>query len=378
MKKLFIVGIATILAACESLNPFASGVVIEEAPQFANTIDVKTAWQGNVGESGKNILRLAILSKSVVAASAKGEIKAFDKANGNVLWEKNLVDTVISAGVGGDEELIFVGSNKGEVFAFSAEKGEEVWKTKVSSAVVQTPVSTPAGLLVKSADERIFLLNRQNGERLWFYQHSIPTLQVRDSAMPVFAGGFIFAGFEGGKLVALSTENGLPVWQGQVAIPKGANELDRLTLVATPLVEGEVLCAAAFQGQVACFNMMQGGLQLWAKKIGSAKALASDHQALFVSEDSGVLYALNKHTGATLWKNEALVTRNPSAAAVGAGSVLVVGDLDGFVYVLDTASGKFLAKIETDRTAILAPIVYNDGKFWLQTEGGRVIALDVL
>lgn len=378
MKKIFIVGITTILAACESLNPFSSGVVIEEAPQFANTIDVKTAWQGNVGESGKNILRLAILSKSVVAASAKGEIKAFDKANGNVLWEKNLVDTAISAGVGGDEELIFVGSNKGEVLAFSAEKGEEVWKTKVSSAVVQTPVSTPAGLLVKSADERIFLLNRQNGERLWFYQHSIPTLQVRDSAMPVFAGGFIFAGFEGGKLVALSTENGLPVWQGQVAIPKGANELDRLTSVATPLVEGEVLCAAAFQGQVACFNMMQGGLQLWAKKIGSAKALANDHQALFVSEDSGVLYALNKHTGATLWKNEALVTRNPSAAAVGAGSVLVVGDLDGFVYVLDTASGKFLAKIETDRTAILAPIVYNDGKFWLQTEGGRVIALDVL
>ena len=379
MKKLAILAAAIALCGCEALqsfNPFYSGAKIEDAPQFANTREVKKNWTAEVGESGKNILRLGVLGERLIAAGMEGKIKAFSKG-GALLWEKTLENISISAGVGADEELVFVGSNKGDVFALSALTGEEVWKTKLSSAVVQTPVSTPIGVLVKSADERIFLLNRQTGERVWFYQHTIPTLQVRDSAVPVFAGGFIFAGFDGGKLLALSPETGLPIWQGQVAVPKGANELDRLTAVATPLVEGEVLCATAFQGQTACFNMMQAGVQLWAKKIGSAQALSSNHSALFVSDDSGVLYALDKTTGATLWKNDSLVTRNPSAIAVG-NDVLAVGDLEGYVYFLSAENGQFLAKVETDGKPILAPITFDNGQFLLQTEGGRIVALEVL
>ncbi len=379
MKKrvfLMLLG-AFLLSGCEvlqSFNPFYSGVKIPDAPEVKATREVKIAWTKNIGESGKAILRPAVLNDKIFAASFLGKIKAFQ--NNALLWEKKL-DSLISAGVGLDPELLFIGGEKGEVWALLAENGETLWKTQLSSEVVQTPVSTPAGVLVKTADERLFLLNRQNGKTLWFYQHTLQTLQVRDASLPIFAGGFIFAGFSGGKLLALSPENGAPIWQGQVAIPKGATELDRLTQVATPLSLGESLCAAAYQGQVACFNMMQGGQLLWSKKIGSANALGADGATLYVSDDWGIVHALNRQTGASLWKNEKLKMRNPSALTEG-GGVLGVADLEGILYFLNPQNGEFLAKLKTDGSPIVAPLLYENGQFVAQTAKGNLFVVEIL
>ena len=296
--------------------------------------------------------------------------------NGNKLWENHL-NTTLSAGVGFDEELIFVGSQKGQVWALNADDGKILWQAQLSSEVVQKPVSTPVGVVVKTADERLFLLNRQNGKRLWFYQHPMQTLQVRDSAHAVFAGGFIFAGFSSGKLIALSPDNGAPVWQGQVAIPKGSNELDRLSQVSTPLSIEEILCAAAYQGQVACFNMMKGGTLFWQRKIGSVNALSFDLHHLYVSDDKGVLHALNRQTATTVWQNTQLKTRNPSSITEGAG-IWALGDSEGFVYFLNPENGQFLAKIKTDGSAIQAPILFDNGQFIIQTTDGLILSVEVL
>lgn len=376
-KNLFLLLSVSVLSACsvmQSLNPFAPNVKMEKSPVVHNQKEVKTVWSVQVGSGGKNVFHPAFLKERVFAANQKGQVVAFQ--NGNKLWENHL-NTTLSAGVGFDEELIFVGSQKGQVWALNADDGKILWQAQLSSEVVQKPVSTPVGVVVKTADERLFLLNRQNGKRLWFYQHPMQTLQVRDSAHAVFAGGFIFAGFSSGKLIALSPDNGAPVWQGQVAIPKGSNELDRLSQVSTPLSIEEILCAAAYQGQVACFNMMKGGTLFWQRKIGSVNALSFDLHHLYVSDDKGVLHALNRQTATTVWQNTQLKTRNPSSITEGAG-ILALGDSEGFVYFLNPENGQFLAKIKTDGSAIQAPILFDNGQFIIQTTDGLILSVEVL
>ena len=98
---------------------------------------------------------------------------------------------------------------------------------------------------------------------------------MRSAAPPVFAERFVFAGFPGGKLVALALQNGAPVWEGPVASPKGATELDRVAdIVSVPVIDGRQICSVAFQGRVACFDMGQGGALIWARDISSAAGLA--------------------------------------------------------------------------------------------------------
>jgi outer membrane protein assembly factor BamB len=42
-------------------------------------------------------------------------------------------------------------------------------------------------------------------------------------------GGFVFAGFSGGKFVALALTNGGLRWEGTVSVPKGTTGAERVT-----------------------------------------------------------------------------------------------------------------------------------------------------
>jgi outer membrane protein assembly factor BamB len=165
----------------------------------------------------------------------------------------------------------------------------------VSSEVLAAPVVGDDGVAVKSGDNQVFLLDAGDGGRKWVYQRATPPLSVRGAGSPVFADRYLFVGYPGGKLVALSLQNGAPVWEGAVALPKGATELDRVAdVVASPVVDGRQICAVAFQGRVACFDMGQGGAMVWSRDISSVAGLAMDGRYLFVTDDKGRRHALDR------------------------------------------------------------------------------------
>jgi outer membrane protein assembly factor BamB len=47
-----------------------------------------------------------------------------------------------------------------------------------------------------------------------------------------------------------------------------------------------MICAAAFQGRVSCFDLGSGSL-VWAREISSAAGLAIDSRYVYVSDDKG-------------------------------------------------------------------------------------------
>ena len=110
--------------------------------------------------------------------------------------------------MGANNRLVVVGTSKGDVLAFSAEDGKPVWQAKVTSEVLAAPTVGDQGVAVKSGDNRVFLLDASDGGRKWVYQRSTPPLSIRSAGSPVFADQYIFVGFPGGKLVALSIQNG--------------------------------------------------------------------------------------------------------------------------------------------------------------------------
>ena len=63
----------------------------------------------------------------------------------------------------------------------------------------------------------------------------------------------------------MAAENGAPIWEGIIATPKGATELERITdVLARPLIlQNGQLCAIAYQGKISCFNMLRGAETLW-------------------------------------------------------------------------------------------------------------------
>lgn len=368
-------GCATVSDTIDSLNPFTSSAP-KMAPlkPVANQMALRSLWSVSAGKAGDYVFTPAIVGNAVYVAGQDGVISKLD--DGKPVW-KIKAGQPLSAGVGASSRLVVVGTPKGEVLAFSADDGKPLWQARVSSEVLAAPVIGEDGVAVKSGDNRVFLLDAGDGGRKWVYQRSIPSLAVRSAGTPVFSDRYVFVGFPGGKLVALSIQNGAPVWEGAVALPKGATELDRVAdIVASPVIDGSQVCAVAFQGRVACFDLGQGGAMIWSRDISSSVGLALDGRYLFVTDDKGAVHALDRLSGSSLWKQDRLLNRRVTGPVVRRGLV-AVADAEGIVHFLSREDGSFVARQKTDGKPVRTPLQLLGSEFLVQTSGGSVSAIEV-
>ncbi|MBS1144378.1 MAG: bamB [Proteobacteria bacterium] len=367
-------GCATVSDAFDSINPFASsGPKMGPLLPFSATAEVRTAWSTSIGKAGDYTFTPAVVGSSVFVANRNGTLSKLE--DGKAVWKID-VGQPLSAGVGASSRLLVVATSKGDVLAFSPEDGKALWQARVSSEVLAAPVVGDDGVAIKSGDNRIHLLDSGDGGRKWVYQRSTPTLSVRSAGVPVFADRYIFIGYPGGKLVALAVQNGAPVWEGAVALPKGATELDRVAdIVAPPIVDGRQICAVAFQGRVACFDMGQGGAMMWSRDLSSVVGMAMDSRYLFVADDKGVVYAMDRQSGSSLWKQDKLKNRRLSPVVVHRGLV-AVADAEGIVHFLSREDGSFAARQKTDGTPIRAALQGLGNGVLVQTAGGTVSAIE--
>lgn len=368
-------GCATISDGLDAINPFSSsGPKMAPLPPLKPTADVRTAWSASIPKAGDYSFTPAVVDNIVYAAGAKGALSRIE--DGKVVWKID-AGQPLSAGVGANHKLVAVATPKGEVLAFAADDGKPLWKAKVSSEVLASPVVGDDGVVVKSGDNQVFLLDTVDGGRKWAYQRATPPLSVRSAGSPVLADRYVFVGYPGGKLVALAIQNGAPVWEGTVALPKGATELDRVAdVVAPPVVDGRQICAVAFQGRIACFDMGQGGAMVWSRDISSVSGLAMDGRYLFVTDDKGTVYGLDRLSGSSLWKQDKLKNRRLSAPVIRRGLV-AVADAEGMVHFLSREDGSFAARQKTDGTPVRAPLQALGSAVLVQTTGGEIDAIEV-
>jgi len=174
--------------------------------------------------------------------------------------------------------------------------------------------------------------------------------------------------------VALALEGGALRWEATVSDPKGATELERVTdVVGDPVVVGREVCAAAFQGRVACFDAQNGNL-VWARDISSVSGVGADARYAFVADERGAVHALDRTNGRSLWKQDRLAHRQLSRP-LPLGEQIAVGDLEGYVHLLARESGAFVARAATDGSPVrAAPLALARG-FLVQTQAGGLYAL---
>lgn len=373
-----LVMLIAMLSGCstiDSLNPFSSAPKSKpaELAAFVPTAELRTDWKSSIGGSGEFSFTPAIIGNSVYAGARDGSVARFD--DGRQVWRIS-TGQVLSGGVGSDGRLVVVGTSRGEVLAFDAASGSPAWKARVNSEVLAAPAVSGGLVVVRSGDSRIFGFEASGGKRRWIYERSTPALSLRSYAGVVLAGRLILAGFPGGKLVALSTENGVLSWEGTVTLPKGATELERIADVTSlPVIQEREVCAVAYQGRVACFDMTNGN-SLWSREVSSSAGLDMDAKGVYVTDEKGSVLAFDRSNGSSLWKQDKLSLRGVSRPLI-LGRHVVVGDAQGIVHLLNREDGNFVARYTGDGSAIVAdPQRFKDG-FLIQTRNGGIFALSV-
>jgi outer membrane protein assembly factor BamB len=370
LRRGLLVAMSVLAVACSSRDPALTKPA--DLIEIKSPVPVRSVWKMDLGSGRNFVLQPAVLENAVYAAAAGGGVVRIAPETGKVVWRTDL-DTSISAGVGSDGLTVAVATPRGEVIALAPD-GKQLWRAQVSSDVAERPLVGRGLVIVRSTDHRVAAFEADSGKRRWFFQRQQPPLTLRATTEMSFAGDNVLVGFPGGKLVALALANGATRWEATVSEPKGTTEVERLADVVGPVaVNGRDVCAASFQGRVACGDATNGTLR-WARDLSAAAGPAAGAKLIFAVDAKSDVYAFGREGGASQWRNDKMQNR-ALTTPLALERAVVVGDLKGYVHFLEPENGEVRARIEIGDGAIVArPQQWADGVI-VQSQGGTLALL---
>lgn len=159
----------------------------------------------------------AYADSTVFFGSWDSYLYALHTSDGKVRWSfKTGTDTVIYNQVGFQSSpavtggTVYVGCRDAHVYAIDSKTGTLKWKYyNNGSWVIATPaVRNDTVYFTTSDTHKLIALQASDGREL--YTGSCKTYGF---SSPALAGDFLYAGNDGGSLMAFSTRNGQPVWE---------------------------------------------------------------------------------------------------------------------------------------------------------------------
>ena len=340
------------------------------------TTEINVFWKAKVGVSGNYRFVPAVDEKAVCAAGQHGKINCFDLKSGKII-QQNQMSLNFSGGVGITEQYLLLGTVNGEILAISRSDGDIEWRRMMSSQILGPAKSGGEIIVVRTGNGNIYGLSKATGDLLWRYQTNQPALILRaNPSVAVDAEQNVAAGLTDGRLVFIDGVSGVLKWEVVVAQTSGTNELERISDIAgTPYMDNKMVCAIAYNGNVACYEK-NSGKKIWSREASSSSNLAADGTNIYYTDDSDVVIALEKLSGANLWKQGRLKGRNLTAP-LEYKDWLIVGDSEGFIHVLLKSDGSLVGRVFLDKSGIKEPPLASQGYVFAQTMGGGIYSLSV-
>lgn len=390
-----------LLSGCATVRDwFRSDAEQAAAPLALTPIEsartVTRLWSRSLGqpEGGFGLRqRPAFDGSTVYAVTGRGALRAIEVENGVTrwetvlsevsnrrgwrLWQSRITDGGLHSSVAVGEGLVVVVGRTGEVFAVNAGDGTLRWESQASAEVQAAPLIVRGLVVLRSQDGRAVALDAASGERRWDHQRSIPSLSSRGAAAPASAVGLVLIGNEDGTVLALRAEDGAPVWEAVVAEPEGRSELERIADIDGDLaIGGNLLFATSVRGQTAAVALASGQL-LWSREQGGSTGLELTPTGVLLADNGGSLWSLDRDSGSALWRQDALLRRQPTAPVL-AGNLAVIGDVEGYLHWFDPQSGQLRARTRLQSARIVAaPLASPTGVVVAVSDEGRIAAFRV-
>ena len=374
-RNLLAISAALLLTACGLFGDDDEELEPAELIEFETKVPVKRLWSEKIGADAE-FLRVALRpmgdGNRVYAASVNGNVVALDPESGKQVW-RNKLGIRLAAGPGVGEGLVVVVAADGYVLALSADDGSERWRAYVSGESLATPLVHEEYVVVQTVDNKLTALSVFDGTERWSLEQSTPALTMRGSTSPVQVGQSVVTGFDNGRVMAINLETGDVEWDSMLAPPSGRSDLDRLSDIDGDIaVVGQDIYASGYQGRIASLAA-ESGQVLWTREVSSYEGVTADWNNVYSTLDNGELIALNRRSGNEIWRQGALLRREPTVP-VSFRTTVAVGDLEGYLHFFSNVDGEPVARVRAGKSAIVStPLVLAD-RLYVQSDDGNVTA----
>lgn len=356
---------AAVLAGCSgSSRPKPSPL-----ETFTPSQTVRTLWSARIGKAD-GPMSLALSSGAVAAASTDGQIVSLDPATGRERWKAD-VGAKISAGVGSDGRYAAVVTADNELVVLDG--GKPLWRERLPGRVITAPLVAGERVFVQSVDRSVRAYDALDGRWLWNFQRpgTDPLALAQSGVLAAFRDTLVVG--VGSRLIGLDPLRGNVRQEASLGLPRGTNEVERLSdLVGPPVRSEDDLCVRAFQLSVGCVDMNRGTLR-WSRPQSGYQGLAADDRIVVGADSADRLTAWRAESGEVIWRIDRFQYRSLSTPVLW-GGLIAVGDYDGQLHFLSSSDGRTVARLSLDGPLSAAPKVV-DGTLLVATRAGTLYAL---
>ena len=125
-----------------------------------------------------------------------------------------------------------------------------------------------------------------------------------------------------------------------VTLNEGKSELERIVDVdGRPIIVNGILVSASYQGNILALNL-RDGKGIWQQELSTYKDLTANGNRIVAVDSEDIVRAFGIATGALIWEQEDLKKRELTAPA-SISNLIVVGDFEGYVHLLNAQNGNF-------------------------------------
>ena len=384
MRIGLLVWVLIFMSAC-SYIPWFGGeddVVIDpreptELTEVPQEVVIQKNWEISIGgDTLEEFVRINPhrFNESIAFAEPSGKVAVFNSSDGRNLWSTDL-DVSISGGIGGNQQILVIGTLDGGVIGLQGRDGGKIWESDAGSEVVAISSNEGDVIVARLNDNRLVGIDSASGEKLWTVPQSPPALTLRGANTPIVPNDMVYAGMDNGKVIAIS-DTGNPIWEARVSVPSGRNELQRLVDVDGQIAADEFrVYAASYHGRVAAINKSNGSIA-WARDIASVVGVTIDDNLVYVTDRDDNVWALEKDSGVSVWKQDGLQYRNVSVP-VSQDNVIMVGDFEGYIHILSKEDGRFIGRTRLSKNPIHSSNVGTSNVSYISDTEGRLASFTI-
>ena len=127
------------------------------------------------------------------AAIPAGKVVALNEESGDIVWEHEAEDAVLTA-IAIQNGYVTFGSRDGYVYCLRAMDGEHHWQTRLGNPVVSSPAVTPDTVYAATKNGYVYALSTADGKVEWEFNLRTVVRNIELYSSPAVANGFVYIG----------------------------------------------------------------------------------------------------------------------------------------------------------------------------------------
>jgi len=152
-----------------------------------------SVWGSPSAEENRVFFGLGRGNFSESAPIPAGKVVALDTETGDILWEHEAEDAVLTA-IAIQNGYVTFGSRDGYVYSLQSTDGKLNWKTDLEGPVVSSPAVTMDTIYAATKDGYIYALSTDNGKVQWEFDTRIINRNIDLYSSPAVANGLLYIG----------------------------------------------------------------------------------------------------------------------------------------------------------------------------------------